>query len=241
MNVGTSNRLLDQLPAEYRQTLIAKMEPVSLKLLYDVWDVNETPRFAHFVTSGVVSIVNYMSNGDGVEVGMTGREGLVEALHLLGSVNAVTKAFVQVEGEALRMPFAELQKQFMECEPLRVVVLAYVQTQAFAGAPLIACNRLHEVEARTARWLLMVADRMSGGVFELTQEFLAEMIGASRTTVTLTARKLQGAGLIKYTRGKVTILDRKALELVACECYGVVRALTFGAVEDRGRQLVAAE
>ena len=222
------NRLLEQLPTAYRQTMMAKMEAVTLKVASSILESNETPKFAHFVTSGIISVVHYMTNGDGVEVGMIGHEGLVEAFHLLGGASSPTKAFVQVEATALRMPFVELKRLFLENGPLQPVLLAYVQGQGFAGGPLIACNRLHEVEARMARWLLMVADRLQGNVFALTQEFLAEMIGASRTTVTLSAQRLHEAGLIKYSRGKVTILDRDALEGVACECYMVVRRLTLG-------------
>lgn len=222
--VGT-NLLLEQLPETYRKTLLEVLEPVSLALGETLTAAQGVPKYAHFLTSGMISVVMYMRNGDGVEVGMVGHEGIAEVLQLLGDVSAPTTSFVQMKATALRMPFEDLLREFQQESVLRDVILRYVQTQTYTSASLTACNRLHTVEQRMARWLLMVADRVEKNPYHLTQEFLAEMIGASRTTVTLTARKLHKGGLIQYRRGKVVLSDRGGLEATACECYGVIRSL----------------
>ncbi len=213
------------LPADYRSSLLARMEEVALPIPTNLYRAGEVPQYAHFMTSGITSIVTFMENGSGVEVGLIGSEGVVEAFHLLGSANVPTTGMVQVEGSALRIPFAEFQKEFIRFEPLRFCVLQAVQGQALIVNQLAACNRLHEVEERLARWLLMVSDRIGKSEFNLTQEFLAEMIGAGRTTVTMAAGSLQRSGLIEYSRGRIHILNRERMESAACECYPIVRDL----------------
>lgn len=220
-----TNRLLDSLPFDYRASLLARMEEVALPVPQILSGPNEAPRFAHFLTSGITSIVAFMQDGSGVEVGLLGAESLVEVLHLLGPTAIPTTAFVQVDGSALRLPFREIQHEFATQEVFRNRVLQSVQAQSLISTQLAACNRLHEVEERLARWLLMVRDRVGSSDFYLTQEFLAEMIGARRTTVTLAAGSLQRSGLIEYSRGNIRILDSERLEAAACECYPIVRKL----------------
>jgi CRP-like cAMP-binding protein len=201
------------------------MEEVTLPLSTTLWRPFEYPKYAHFMTSGITSIVTIMEDGSGVEVGLIGPEGLVEAFHLLGPASAQTTAFIQSAGTALRIPFAELKKEFLANEALRSVILRFVQGQGLMLSQLAACNRLHEIEERLARWLLMVSDRIGANEFYLTQTFLADMVGAQRTTVTLAAGNLQRGGLIEYRRGRIHILDRPGLEIAACECYPIVRDL----------------
>jgi CRP-like cAMP-binding protein len=188
----------------------------------------EMPQYAHFMTSGITSIVTSMKDGSAAEVGLIGKEGLVEAMHLLGSASSPTTAFVQVGGCALRIPFAELQKEAFASAPLLRGILDFVQRHNFALTQLAACNGLHEIEERLARWLLMVQDRVESPRFDLTQEFLASMLGTRRTSVTLAAGRLQQSGLIEYSRGHIRILDQKKLRGAACECYPVVRDLVDG-------------
>jgi hypothetical protein len=186
------------------------------------------PDFAHFMTSGMTSMVAFMSNGAGAEVGVVGSEGIVEGFHVLSpsSVQTVqTRGFVQVAGTALRMRFTELRREFLTAEPLRSLVLGFVQSQASLVAQLAACNRLHEVEERLARWLLMVHDRIGEDIIPLTQEFLAQMLGTRRSSVTIAASSLQRSGLIEYHRGQVRVLNRELLEEAACECYPITRKL----------------
>ena len=141
---------------------------------------------------------------------------------------APTTAFVQVAGSALRIPFAEFHKETFASAPLLRGILEFVQRQHFALTQLAACNGLHEIEKRLARWLLMVQDRVESPTFYLTQEFLATMLGIRRTSVSLTAGRLQQSGLIEYRRGHISILDQERLQRAACECYPIVRDLVDG-------------
>jgi CRP-like cAMP-binding protein len=225
MNGQESNLLLAALPPAYRNSLLSRLKPVSLPLQTVLYELSETPKYAHFLTSGIGSIVSSMSDGTSAEVGIWGREGLVESFHLLGKAKSPARCFIQMEATALRMPYKELQKEFLESTELHDTVLQCVQTQGFILGQLVACNRLHEAEPRLARWLLMVRDRVDSDSYLLTQEFLANMLGARRTTVTAAAGSMQRRGLIKYSRGRIRIIDPKGLEATACECYKTVHSL----------------
>jgi CRP-like cAMP-binding protein len=166
-----------------------------------------------------------MSDGASAEVGVWGKEGLVESFHVLGRARIPTRCFIQMDATALRMPFKDLQTEFLENEDLRQSVLQCVQSQGSILGQLAACNRLHEAEERLARWLLMVRDRVQTESYFLTQEFLANMLGARRTTVTAAAGALQRKGLIKYSRGRIQIVDPDGLKKAACECYRTIRNL----------------
>jgi CRP-like cAMP-binding protein len=225
MTVRATNLLLASLPASIQKALQLRLRPVSLPLWAVLYEPQEAPEYAHFVTSGIVSIVTPMVNGATAEVGIWGKEGLVECFHLLGRTEIPTRGFVQMESTALRMPFKELQKMFIESGEMRDAVLQCVQSQASIVAQLAACNRLHEADERLARWLLMVRDRVDSETYFLTHEFLATMLGARRTTVSAAASKLQREGLIKYSRGRIHILDSEGLERQACECYQTIKAI----------------
>jgi CRP-like cAMP-binding protein len=225
MAAELSNLIINALPPELKSSLLARLQPVDLPVGLVLTNPGQIPPFAHFMTSGIASVVTFMSDGVGAEVGVIGREGLVEAIHLLGPATAPTTAFIQVEGTALRMPFTELQQFFTAHSVVSQRILECVQGQGFILSQLAACHGLHEIEERLARWLLMVQDRLQSDHFELTQEFLAEMLGARRTSVTLAAGALQRGGLIKYSRGRIQVIDRTGLEKAACECYPIVRDL----------------
>ena len=219
------NLLLASLAQPERDRLLPLLERVPMPLRTPLFEPGVQPRYAHFMVTGLASIVTEMSVGEGVEVGLIGREGLPECLHLLGPETGPSRCFIQLEGEALRMPFRDLQRMFTDDAAVRVPLLRYVQYQALVVGQLAACNRLHAVEERLARWLLMVTDRAGRPEVEMTQEFLAEMLGTRRSTVTLTAGALQRSGLIQYQRGRIQILDREKLENVACECLGVTEQM----------------
>ena len=223
-----SNLIINALPAGLKSSLLAQLQPVNLAVGTVLTSPGQIPAFAHFMTSGIASVVTFMSDGIGAEVGVIGREGLVEAIHLLGPATAPTTAFIQVEASALRMPFAELHELFVAHSAISQRILECVQGQGFILSQLAACHGLHEIEERLARWLLMVRDRLGSDRFDLTQEFLAEMLGARRTSVTLAAGMLQRSGLIKYSRGHIQVLDGEGLENAACECYPIVRNLVSG-------------
>jgi CRP-like cAMP-binding protein len=186
------------------------------------------PRYVHFITSGMASIVTEMSQGDGVEVGIAGREDLPQSLHLLGPATGQSRCFMQVEGTGLRMDFRQFQHEFQTSDTVRRLVLRHVQYEALMTAQMAACNRLHSVDERLARWLLMVAVRIGSDELRLTQEFLGNMLGARRATVTLAAGALMRSGLIDYRRGYIRLLNREALEDTACECFAVTQRLLQG-------------
>jgi CRP-like cAMP-binding protein len=219
------NLLLASLSPKYRAYLQSRMRMVTLGAREVLYEPDETPKFAHFMVSGIASIVGTMSSGASAEVGIWGKEGLVECFHLLGHARIPTRCFIQIESTALRMPFKELQKEFHENDELRECILQSVQSQGAILSQLAACNRLHEAEERLARWFLMVRDRMENDTFYLTQEFLAVMLGSRRTTVTAAAGTLQRKGLIRYSRGRIHIMDPAGLEKEACECYATVREI----------------
>ena len=222
-----SNLLLDSLTPSTQSWLQARLEKVDLPVRARLYDAGEKPRHAHFLTSGIASIVSTMENGATAEVGMLGRESLVESLHLLGDAAVPTHCMMQVEGIAWRMRFDDLRSHFRQAPDLRDLVLRQVQHQALALSQIAGCNRLHEADERLPRWLLTVHDAVQQDTFRITQEFIADMLGARRTTVAVAAGALQRAGLIEYQRGQMTILNRRKLEAAACECYRVTRDLTL--------------
>ena len=150
---------------------------------------------------------------------------MVGGISLLGSALAPSQSFVQVAATGYRVPFAAMKRLFLSSEELRSRILECVQQNAMTTSQIAACNNAHEAEPRLARWLLMVQDRTQEDTFQLTQEFLSEMLGKRRTTVALAAGALQRSGFIEYSRGKVTILSRQALETAACDCYAVTKRL----------------
>lgn len=221
----SSNLLLNSLSPKTASVLLARMRPVTLAAREVLYEPDDTPKFAHFMTGGIASIVGTMSSGASAEVGIWGKEGLVECFHMLGSARIPTRCFMQIEGSALRIPFKDLQREFHENQELREGILQSVQSQGAILGQLAACNRLHEAEERLARWFLMVRDRIENDTFYLTQEFLAVMLGSRRTTVTAAAGTLQRKGLIRYSRGRIHIVDPAGLEKEACECYTTVHEI----------------
>jgi CRP-like cAMP-binding protein len=148
-----------------------------------------------------------------------------QGLHLLGEMHVPTRCFMQIGGTGLRIEFDVLQRLFLADEALRRIFLAYAQYQSLMLGQVAGCNRLHDVTGRLARWLLMIQDRTGNTLLKLTQEFLAEMIGSQRTTVSEVAGGLQDRGLIEYARGSIKIVDKIGLENASCECYPVTRKL----------------
>jgi len=236
-----SNILLDTLPQDTQKKLHSQLKRVAVAVRTVLYEPGDTPKHVHFLTSGIASIVTSMSTGDTTEVGTVGREGLPQGVHLLGESPVPTTCFMQVAGTALRMEFRAFEKLFESEEAVRRVVLSYAQYQALLLSQIAGCNRLHDVQARLARWLLMIQDRTAGSVLKLTQEFLGQMIGSRRTTVSAVAGELQARGLINYARGNVRILDRTGLENLACECYPVTRGLLESLYRKANQQLFDAE
>jgi CRP-like cAMP-binding protein len=232
-----SNVLIEALPDTVKRKLLSHLQRVSIPIRTSLYEPGEVPRYVHFLTSGIASVVTSMSNGDTTEVGTIGREGLPQALHLLGSAPVPTRCFMQIAGTGLRMELRAFEKLFETEDAIRRGTLVFSQYQSLMLSQVAGCNRLHGVEERLARWLLMIQDRTSASLLKLTQEFLGEMIGSQRTTVSAVAGGLQARGLIDYSRGNVRILDRTGLENTACECYPVTRQLLEGLYARAGNRL----
>ena len=207
------------LPASERAELLSVCQPVALPLNTLLLKAEHLPQYVYLLTSGVASFVSPVGMGGGVEVSMIGREGLTGAYHLLGDQRSVCDCFMQVPGTGLRIDFRKFQQMFDTLPQLHRRVLQHVQHETMGLQQLTACNRVHLAEERLARWLLMAADRAGSLQLPLTQDFMAQMLGTRRTTVTLIAGILQRGGLIQYRRGNVTILDREQMEHTACKCY----------------------
>jgi CRP-like cAMP-binding protein len=225
MHPHTQNRLLSSLTSHSRDLLLTHAIAVDLPLRTSLYQAEETPSYAYFITGGMASIVTTMEDGETAEVGVIGNEGMVGGIFLLGPGKVSTGAFMQLEGEGLRISFPELRNLYRTSEEIRDRLLEFVQEQAVTVNQIAGCNRLHEAEERLARWLLMAQDRTQSDILNFTQEFLAMMLGARRTTVTLVAGSLQRANLIEYSRGRVKILNRENLESAACDCYKITKNL----------------
>jgi CRP-like cAMP-binding protein len=225
MSVPRSNLFLNSLSAESRDLLVKQCVEVDLPVRKSLYEAENPPHYAYFLTSGIASVVTAMEDGSTAEVGLIGREGVVGSFHLLGPAKVSTSCFIQLPATALRIPFAGLVHAFRSNEEIRDRILEFVQEQAVSLSQLAGCNRLHESEERLSRWLLMAQDRTGTDVLDFTQEFLGMMLGARRTTVTVIAGVLQRSGLIEYRRGRVTILDRQNLESAACDCYQITKQL----------------
>jgi CRP-like cAMP-binding protein len=223
-----SNVLLDALPPDSRQKVLKQVSRVNLPIRTSLYEPMDRPKYAHFLTSGIASVVTAMGDGNTSEVGTLGREGVPQGLHLLGTLPVFTRCFMQISGSGLRMEFCVLERLFHADEAVRRIFLIYAQYQSLMLGQVAGCNRLHDVSGRLARWLLMVQDRTGNAVLMLTQDFLAQMIGSQRTTISEAAGGLQQRGFIEYARGSIQILDRAGLENASCECYRVTRTLLAG-------------
>ena len=232
-----TNILIDSLPEESRRRLLGQLRPTDLPVKTSLYEPEDTPKYVHFVTSGLASIVTAMMDGSTTEVATVGREGMPQGLHLLGRAAVPTRCFMQIGGTGLRMEFREFVKLFDEDAAVRKAVLAYCQYQSLMISQVAGCNRLHDVEGRLARWLLIVEDRTGDPVLKLTQEFLAQMIGSKRTTVTAVAGALQDRELIEYSRGVVRVLNRVGMERASCECYPITRGLLEGLYAEAGQRV----
>jgi CRP-like cAMP-binding protein len=186
-------------------------------------EAGDTLKSAYFCNTGIISILSALSDGKTVEVGLVGREGLVGLPLIAGFRTSATRSVVQIEGTALRVDSDALAVILGQCPRLERKLQQFSQIMTMQATQIAACNRLHGVEERLARWLLMSADRAGTSSLALTQEVLGQMLGTRRSSVTVAAGILQRAGLIAYTRGDVRIVQRTKLEQAACECYGLMQ------------------
>ncbi len=219
----SANRLLASLAPEDLDALTRSLTSVALDkgaLLYEPGDDVDLIYFPH---NAVISLMTLMQSGEAIESATVGREGAVGLSAGIYPRQSLSRAIVQVAGSASRITAAQLHQACQQSERLRFLIDRHAEALFGHAIQSVACNALHSVEARFCRWLLCCHDRIDSDRVSLTQEFLADMLGVQRTTVTVVARTLQAAGLIRYSRGVVDILDRAGLEAITCECYGAVR------------------
>lgn len=217
------NHILQALPAKEYERLLPQLQPVPLVQNQVLFDVDAPIAGGYFVNTGLIACLTVMQNGDSVEVGLLGHEGFAGLPILLNIAHSSARITVQITGDAMRINADALYKLLPQLPMLERLLSRFTYLQALQAQQIAACNRLHEVDERLARWLLMTQDRVLLDVLPITQELMADMLGTRRSSVTVAAGILQRAGIIDYRRGKVHILDRQKLEEAACECYPAVR------------------
>jgi len=217
--LAMGNRLLAELPADELESIAKHFRHVKLELGEVVHEPDQAIHYVYFPVSSVISMLYIMENGQTAEVGLTGREGVAGSSGYLGDGTPSTRSVAQVAGDALRMAVKDIEKHFLTCKGFRGVLLKYAQYTIAQISLTAACNRLHPVEQQFCRWLLINDDVHRGSKLRMTHELVANMLGCSRVSVSVTAKKFQDRGWIRYSRGVITITDRPGLEDAVCECY----------------------
>jgi CRP-like cAMP-binding protein len=220
--IRTRNVILAQLPEDEYAALAKFLTPVDLPLGKQLSEPNLPIEYVYFLNSGLISTDALTEKGESVEVGVIGREGFAGLPALLDQPQMSHSVLIQGVGEGLRIRSSIVRDEFLKGGMFQQMVHAFTYLQMVQVTQSVLCNRMHEVDARLARWLLTSADRMESESLNLTQEFLAQMLGVQRSTVTVAAGELQRTGPIGYSRGKINILNRVALTKAACECYEIV-------------------
>lgn len=218
----STNYLLAALPAKDYEHCSKKFERVELKYGTTIYKTGATIKHVYFPESGIVSLLSAVEEQTTLEVGIVGSEGMLGLPVFLGVSKSNNIALVQGQGVALRMLAADFVSECVSGEEMTRILKLFTYSLMTQTAQSAACNRFHNIDARMARWLLMTHDRMRTGEFQITQEFLSNMVGVRREAVNKAARVFHDDGLISYNRGKLTILDLNRLKAVACECYKVI-------------------
>jgi CRP-like cAMP-binding protein len=216
------NLLLSSLPSAELGHLLPHLQPVTLSLGQVIYEPGECIAYCYFPTDSVVSLLYTMQDGTTAEMGLVGNEGVLGVALFLGGESTCSRAVVLIAGEAVRLPAKLLQEEFARGGELQRLLLRYTLTLITQISQTAVCNRLHTVEQRLSRWLLLCHDRKDRSELLMTQELIANMLGGRRESVTVAAGHLQDAGLIRYCRGHITIVNRAGLEAAACECYRIV-------------------
>jgi CRP-like cAMP-binding protein len=218
-----SNHLLAKLSDEQLAPLCALLEPVHTTIKHVVHERNSTIPYIYFPNTSSLSNLIMLEDGSAVEVGTVGNEGFSGVEVLTGATLATETCVCQIEGNSLRMKTSDFREAIKGSSPLRHVAECYLQGYLIQLSQSVACNRKHSLEARYARWMLVTHDRVKGQEFFLTHEFLADMLGSQRPSISVVAASFQKDGVLQYSRGHVKILNRTKLEAEACECYASTR------------------
>lgn len=217
------NYLLAAIPESSKPQIFKSLKLVELNLGDVVYESDQPIEFVYFPTNAIVSLLYVMLNGASAEISVIGHEGLVGVSVVLGGSSTPNRAVVQSAGYAFRMPIENLEKELSSSPDLRILTLRYTQTLITQMSQTAVCNRHHSIDQQLCRWLLLSLDRIEGSQLDMAQELIANMLGVRREGVTEAASKLQKLGVIEYRRGHITVLDRKAVEELSCECYTVVK------------------
>jgi CRP-like cAMP-binding protein len=220
------NHLLAALSAEVRQRLFVHLERVALPLGKVLYESGDTMRHVYFPIDSIISLIYVMESGASAEISVVGNEGLVGIALFMGGESTPSRAVVQSGGHALRLKGPLLKAEFDRHGELLVLMLRYTQALITQMAQTAVCNRHHSIDQQLCRWLLLSLDRLPSNQLTMTQELIANMLGVRREGVTEAAGKLQRQGVIEYSRGHITVLDRHKLEQLSCECYAVVKKET---------------
>jgi len=223
LRVVQSNQLLGALEVESRKRITPHLEQIDLKLGAVVCEAGGLLKHAYFPQGSVLSLLTVLENGSAIETANIGREGAFGLFAAMYSRVSFNRCIVQLEGRMVRCPIELLQTEFRTSEHVRNLFVSYSETLLSQVQQTVACNAMHTTEERMCRWLLMMHDRAEGAPLKYTHEFLANILGANRKSVTLAAQSMQTAGLISYRRGTMQVLNRKGLEKASCECYAIVR------------------
>jgi CRP-like cAMP-binding protein len=218
-----SNHLLAALPVTEFEQLQPHLEQISLVLGQVIYESGEELEFVYFPTTAIISLLYIMENGSTAEIGMTGNDGLVGVALFMGGLTTPNRAIVQSAGDAFRLPSKPLQATFSAGGVFQSILLRYTQYLMTQISQTAVCNRLHSVEQQLCRWLLINHDLLQSNELVMTHELIANMLGVRREGVSIAAGNLQRNGLITYSRGTITMLDRGAMESEVCECYRVVK------------------
>ena len=222
------NRVLLSVSDKEYRAIRPHLEFLCMPHQLSLYEPNEPLEFVYFLNVGMVSLVIETEDGRTVEVGEVGKEGFAGIPAAVGMRKSQVREVVQIAGDGFRVRVDELQRALRSSPQLQQMLIRYAATHWLETAQTAACNRLHNIEQRLARWLLMTQDRVDSPTFAITQDFLATMLGTDRPTVSLAAGMLQKKGVIKWTRGEVQILSRAKLGKCACECYGAIREDRYG-------------
>ena len=238
------NRLLSSLPADAYARILPDLKAIPLKFRVSLHEPGDKMPYVYFPNTGVISMLTVMEDGAAVEIATIGNEGMADLFVFLGLEESDSRLLIQVPGTAMRMESTRFREHVEQIPALRVL-LGYYAVALFAlVAQSAACNRMHPMVERCARWLLMTHDRVDAQEFPMTHNFLSEMLGVRRPSVSVAAEALQAGGLITYHRGKVTVLDRAGLEAASCECYQLIqerfdRLPGRTGADSRGRRLLS--
>ena len=217
------NQLLAALPTAEWERWLPQLESVDLQLGQVLYEAGGTLSHVYFPTTAIVSLLYVMENGASAEIAMVGNEGIVGISLFMGGESTSSRAVVQSAGQGFRLKAQSVKEEFNRAGPVLHLLLRYTQALITQMAQTAVCNRHHTLDQQLCRWLLLSMDRLEGNELMMTQELVANMLGVRREGVTEGAIKLQQAGLIRYARGHITVLDREGLEARTCECYAVVK------------------